>query len=119
MDLVAIVEDDAAMRRSLDRLLQAHGYATSGFASAEAFLKSGAADTAIGLVLDIHLPGMSGIELRRHLLEAGSKMPVVFMTAFDDEATHAEAVAVGCIDYLKKPFDTSRLTDALERGRST
>ena len=105
------------MRRSLDRLLQAHGYATSGFASAEGFLQSGIAESAIGLVLDVHLPGMSGIELRRHLLAAGSKVPVVFMTAFDDEATRAEAIALGCVDYLEKPFETSRLTDALKRGR--
>jgi len=117
MDLVVIVEDDAAMRRSLDRLLRAYGFATSGFASAEGFLQSGLGDSAMGLVLDVHLPGMSGIELRRKLLAAGSKVPVVFMTAFDDDATRAEAIAAGCVDYLKKPFETSRLTDALERGR--
>jgi FixJ family two-component response regulator len=117
MHLVAIVDDDAAMRRSLERLLQAHGYATGGFASAEGFLESGLADSAIGLVLDIHLPGMSGIELRRELLAAGKKVQVVFMTAFDDDATRAEALALGCLDYLEKPFETRRLTDALERGR--
>jgi FixJ family two-component response regulator len=117
MDLVAIVDDDAAMRRSLDRLLRAYGYATSGFASAEEFLESGIEDSAAGLLLDIHLPGMSGIGLRRQLLAAGSKVPVVFMTAFDDEATRAEALALGCVDYLEKPFETSRLTDALERWK--
>ena len=118
MDLIAIVDDDAATRRSLERLLQAHGYATSGFASAEGFIQSGIADSAVGVVLDIHLPGMSGIELRRHLLAAGTKVPVVFVTAFDDDATRAEALAVGCVDYLKKPFETSQLTDALERGKN-
>jgi len=107
------------MRKSLGRLLQALGYATNGFASAEAFLQSGIADSAIGLVLDVHLPGMSGIELRRHLLAVGSNLPVVFMTAFDDEATRAEALAVGCVDYLQKPFETSRLTDALQRRKES
>jgi len=119
MDLVAIVDDDAAMRKSLERLLQAHDYATSGFASAEEFLQSGIADSAIGTVLDIHLPGMSGIELRRHLLAAGSRVPVVFITAFDDTATRAEALAVGCIEYLEKPFETNRLIEALERGKKS
>lgn len=117
MDLVAIVEDDAAMRKSLERLLQVHDYATSAFASAEEFLHSGIADSVMGAILDIHLPGMSGIELRRQLLKEGCKVPVVFITAFDDAATRAEAIAAGCIDYLDKPFDSSRLTEALERAK--
>ena len=115
--LVAIVEDDAAMRKSLERLLRASGYTTTAFASAEEFLQSAIVGSAIGLVLDIHLGGMSGIELRRHLSAAGSAIPVVFITAFDDNATRAEAVAVGCVDYLQKPFEASRLTNALERGK--
>ena len=115
--LVAIVEDDAAMRKSLERLLRASGYTTTAFASAEEFLQSAIVGSAIGLVLDIHLGGMSGIELRRHLSDAGSAIPVVFITAFDDSATRAEAIAVGCVDYLQKPFEASRLTSALERGK--
>ena len=115
--LVAIVEDDAATRESLVRLLRASGYATTAFASAEEFLQSADVVSAVGLVLDIHLGGMSGIELRRHLLAARSTIPVVFITARDDAATRAEALAVGCVDYLQKPFESSRLIAALERGR--
>ena len=74
------------------------------------------ADHAIGLVLDIHLGGMSGLELRRRLLAAGATIPVVFITAFDDEATRKEACALGYVDYLQKPFEASRLIGALERG---
>jgi len=114
--LVAIVEDDAPMRRSLERLLRASNFSTIGFASAEAFLESGIADRALGLVLDIHLEGMSGIELCRRLSAAGSKLPVVFITAFDDEATRAEALAVGGVDCLHKPFEAHQLTEALLRG---
>jgi FixJ family two-component response regulator len=114
--LVAIVEDDAPMRKSIERLLRASGWSTAAFASAEDFLLSGLADQAVGLVLDIHLPGLSGIELRRRLAAAGSTLPVVFITAFDDEATRAEALAVGCVDCLQKPFEASRLTEALQRG---
>jgi len=115
---VAIVDDDASMRTSIERLLQAKGYATIAFASAEELLRSGAADGAIGLVLDIHLEGMSGIELRRRLAAAGSTTPVVFITAHDDEKTHDEALAAGCVAYLRKPFDAGQLIAALESGRS-
>jgi FixJ family two-component response regulator len=114
---VAIVEDDAAMRKSLERLLKASGFETVAFATAEEFLGSTAVDRAIGLVLDIHLPGMSGIELRRHLSAAKPTLPVVFITAYDDEATQREALAAGCVDFLRKPFDARRLTEALKRGR--
>ena len=118
-DMVAIVDDDAAMRKSIERLLRASGYSTTAFACAEDFLRSTIVDSAVGLVLDIHLGGMSGIELRRRLLDAGSKIPVVFITAYDDDATRAAALAVGCVDYLQKPFDGDRLSAALERGRKS
>ena len=114
--LVAVVDDDAAMRTSVERLLRASGYTTNAFASAEEFLKSGIVGRAIGLVLDIHLGGMSGLELRRRLRDAGATIPVVFITAFDDEATRREADALGYVDYLQKPFEASRLIGALERG---
>lgn len=114
--VVAVVEDDAAMRKSIERLLHAYDFETIAYASAEEFLGCPLADSAAGLVLDIHLPGMSGIELRRRLLAAGSKQPVVFITAHDDQATHAEALAAGCVAFLQKPFDPSRLAEALQRA---
>lgn len=119
LGVVAIVEDDSAMRRSVERLLQAHGYATVSFASAEEFLVGDAPGRAIGLVLDIHLPGMSGIELRRHLSVTNPTIPVVFVTAFDDHTTRADALAAGCVEYLQKPFDAHRLIEALERSRQS
>ena len=69
-----------------------------------ALLDSGSAHTATCLLLDIHLGGTSGIELQRRLAAAGSKCPVIFMTANDDEATRNKAVDAGCIAYLRKPF---------------
>ena len=106
------------MRKSLERLLRAKGYGTASFASAEDFLQ-GASEGALALVLDIHLPGMSGIELRRHLLAARPRLPVIFITAFDDEGLRVEALASGCIAYLIKPFDTHHLIEALERCRNS
>lgn len=116
--LVAIVEDDPAMRKSIERLLQANGYATISFESAEEFLRASITERAIGVILDIHLDGMSGIDLRRHLAAGKSAIPVVFITARDDEATRKEALAAGCVDYLRKPFEATRLIEAIERGRS-
>ena len=104
------------MRRSLERLLRASGYPTAAFSSAEAFLASATVGEAAVIVLDVHLGGMSGIDLRRRLSAAGLPAPVVFITAFDDDATRAEAIAAGCIDYLLKPFDANRLAAALERA---
>jgi len=75
------------------------------FASAEAFLQAGAADTAGCLVLDINLPGLSGFQLQRQLMASGRKSPVIFITAHDDEVTRAEAGRIGSVAYFRKPFD--------------
>jgi len=100
--VVAVVDDDSSMRVGLERLLQARGFGTDVFPSAETFLAaSSAADC---LLLDIHLGGMGGFELRRRLSSAGSRLPVIFMTAFDDEVTRREAASLGCVAYLRKPF---------------
>jgi FixJ family two-component response regulator len=113
--VVAIVDDDPAMRSSIERLLQASGYGTASFACAEAFLESSVGDAAIGLVLDVEFEGMSGLELLRRLRSSRSTLPVVVITGGDHPATRAEAVALGCVDYLHKPFDAGSLTRALER----
>jgi FixJ family two-component response regulator len=117
--LVAIVEDDPAMRKSIDRLLRAHGYGTVAFPSAEEFLVSDTAERARVLVLDNHLPGMSGIELCRRLQEARSGLPVVLVTAYEDEGARTDALAAGCTDYLQKPFEAERLIEAIQRSTAT
>jgi FixJ family two-component response regulator len=108
---VAVVDDDTSMRVGLERLLQAHGFATEVFSSAEAFLGAGSVPDC--LLLDIHLGGMGGFELCRRLSSCGSKLPVIFMTAFDDEGTRREAASVGCAGYLCKPFVGRLLLDAI------
>jgi FixJ family two-component response regulator len=109
--IVAVVDDDSSMRVGLERLLQAHGFATEVFSSAEAFLGAGSVPDC--LVLDIHLGGMSGFELHRQLSSSGSKVPVIFMTAFDDDTTRREAADIGCVAYLRKPFAGKLLFDAI------
>ncbi len=114
---MAIVDNDLSMLMGLDRLLQAHGFVTQAHASAEDFLVAPDAAEADCLILDIHLDGISGLELRRRLLDCGSTLPVIFMTALDDEQTRNEAKAAGCIAYLTKPFASQLLFDAI--GKAT
>ena len=102
--IVAVVDDDPSMLRAVGDLLDAHGFATKVFASAEEFLDRGAATQVDCLILDIHLCGMSGIELRLQLKASGSTLPVIFMTAIDDDAMCTEALKAGCVACLRKPF---------------
>jgi FixJ family two-component response regulator len=114
--IIAVVDDDASMLKSIERLLGAYGYATKAFPSAEAFLDLNAAADADCLLVDIHLGGMSGIELRHHLTASGCKLPVIFMTAFDDEATRTQAQNAGCVAFLHKPFVANLLIGAIEKS---
>jgi FixJ family two-component response regulator len=114
--MIAVVDDDASMLKGIERLLRAYGFATKVFASAEAFLDFDAAADVDCLLVDIHLGGMSGIELRRHLTASGRELPVIFMTAFDDEATRAQAQSAGCIAFLHKPFVANLLLGAIDRA---
>jgi FixJ family two-component response regulator len=111
--VVIVVDDDAGLLKSVARLLAHSGIESRTFASAEALLESDPARTASCLLLDIRLGGISGIELQRRLAASGSKCPVIFMTANDDEATRNEAVDAGCIAYLRKPFARNVLLDAI------
>ena len=110
---VAIVEDDPSLRRSVRRLLNAHGFAVEDFPSAETFLGGDPDSRVACVVLDIHLPGMSGLELRRRLTAVGSPLPVIFITAIDDDAVKIAAVQLGCVAFLRKPFPAELLIDAV------
>ena len=110
---IAVVDDDPAVRKALARLLRGAGFGVVTFPSAEDFLALGEDDRPDCLVLDISLRGMSGLELRARLAEAGDRTPVVFVTAHDDVLTQKglrEAPGVPC---LRKPFDESLLFEAL------
>ena len=109
------MEDDASMSQAIERVLQAGGFTAVLFASAEAALEADAA-AADGLVLDIHLPGMSGFELYRRLA-ADRALPVIFITALDEPAVREEAKGLGGVGgYLPKPFSGRDLLDALTRA---
>jgi len=114
--IVAIVENDPNMLRATRDLLDAHGFATVVFASAEEFLRRGIAKRVDCLLLDINLGGMSGIDLRRQLRASGSPLPIIFMTALEDAATERRALETGCVAFLRKPFPQGALMDAIRRA---
>jgi len=113
---VILVEDDASMIQALQRLLRAAGFQALPFSSAEALLQSGAAAGAACFVLDIHLPGLSGFELRQRLLEIGVARPVIFITAHDEPSTRETADRSGAVACLIKPFPAQRLLAAIRQA---
>ena len=117
--VVAVVEDDPGMLKSIERLLKAYKFQTATYASAEAFIDGLAAGKPALLVIDIHLGGMSGIELRRRLTASGSRLPVIFISAADEESVREEALAAGCVAYLRKPFLAHLLIGAINKAVQT
>jgi len=100
---IAIVEDDASLRRALERLLCASGFEAHTFASAEEFLGSAAPQSHACLILDIRLPGMSGFELFDHLTASGHPRPAIFITAQDEDRVRQQASRIPNSVYLRKP----------------
>jgi len=113
---IVVVEDDASMMQAIQRLLQAVGFRSLTFSSAEALLQSGAAAGAACFVFDIHLPGISGLELSRRLVEGGTRVPVIFITAHDEAATREAAERSGAVAFLLKPFPGRSLLAAISQA---
>ena len=111
--LMAIVDDDDALRNSLDNLLRSVGFRVQGFASAEAFLQAPHAPETACLLLDVRLPGMNGLELQRQLVAAHWGMPIIFVTAYADEDVRARALAAGAVAVLSKPCREADLLQAI------
>jgi FixJ family two-component response regulator len=113
---IVIVEDDRSMRNAMHRLLRAAGYASVGFASAEALLETGTVEDAGCLILDVGLPGLSGPELRARLVAAGAATSVVFITGRTESRPEDAARRNNAVAYLLKPFDAQQLLDAVARA---
>ena len=110
---VFIVDDDNSVRRSLNRLLKAAGLKVKSFDSAQKFLDSYQDGEAACLVLDVRMPKMSGLDLQKRLIESGSKVPIIFMTAHEDSESRDQAINAGAIAFLRKPFDEQLLLEAI------
>jgi FixJ family two-component response regulator len=114
--LIAVVDDDAGVRQSLERLLNLVGYTVRTFANAPEFLDSIVKDTAHCVVIDVNLGVSSGLDLADHPLVAGGKIPVIFISGAVEDRVRSRATAAGCIALLSKPFKPVELLDAIFRA---
>jgi FixJ family two-component response regulator len=115
-ELVAIVDDDASVRRSLDRLIRAFGYRTQVFGSADEFLASSAPDGAACVFLDVRMPGTDGLTVQRRLAGRGTRIPVVFITALATGEEERRARSAGAVGFLRKPVGEATLRHALDKA---
>jgi len=114
--MVFVVDDDAAMRRSLQSLIRSVGLRVEVFASAQDFLRCTPPNVPGCLVLDVRLPGLSGLDLQRRMAEANLDIPIVFITAHGDIPMTVRAIKDGAVEFLTKPFRDQELLDAIQLG---
>ena len=113
--LVTIVDDDESVRESLPDLLRRLGYAVDAFSGAQQFLSDGQIDETWCLILDIAMPGMTGPQLQAELIRLGKRIPIIFISAYDDERLHMLLKERGAVACLLKPFSEVALVEALGR----
>src|SRR3984893_5127542 len=111
--LVSVVEDDPSFRDSMRRLMRSLGYHVEAYSSAADFLASPRLIKTACLIADVHMPGMTGVELYRHLIEAGHAIPTILVTAYPNEDVRSRALMDGELCYLRKPVDENNLIRCL------
>jgi len=114
--LVAVVDDDESVRESLPDLLNELGFATRAFSSAEDFLASCNLDQTECLILDVAMPGMTGLDLQQQLNDRERRIPIIFITAQKDGAVRDRALEQGAVSFLFKPFSDTALLEALSKA---
>ena len=117
--IVYIVDDDDSVRRAIRRLIRSAGMEAETFASGDDFLTSEYRDQNACMVADDRMPGMSGLELQRKLIERGLKLPVIFITGYDSAVTRNQARKLGAFGYFRKPVDDQALLDAIRWALSS
>ena len=113
---IAIVDDDESVRKALKRLLRAANLDADAFASGREFLDSLAAQLPDCIVLDLHMPGMNGLDIQQQLARGGRQMPIVVITGHDEPLARAQCLSAGAAAYLRKPIDDEALLDAIHRA---
>jgi FixJ family two-component response regulator len=114
--MISIVDDDKSMRDATVGLVRSLGCRTAAFDSAEGFIASGRLNDTACLITDVQMPGLSGLELQDHLIAHGRALPVIFMTALEEEAVRVRALRAGAVGFFRKPFDADKLVECLDRA---
>jgi FixJ family two-component response regulator len=113
---VFIIDDDPLYRRSSERLVRSVGFSAQSFESARDFLSSRRPNVPSCLILDVRLPGLSGLDLQRELVEAGVHIPIIFVTGHGDIPMSVQAMKAGAVEFLTKPFRDQALLDAIRQA---
>ncbi len=112
-NLISVIDDDESICRTTALLIESFGFRAAAFESAEIFLSSGQLRNTSCLVLDVQMPGMNGLQLQSHLAAEGCGIPIIFITAYDDEEFHRQAMQAGAVALLSKPFSDEQLLQAI------
>jgi FixJ family two-component response regulator len=116
LPIIHIIDDDASLRTALSRLLLASGYRVASYESAAKFLEQPCEPEAGCILLDINMPGLSGVQLQEHLVKEHCELPIIFLTGHGDIATSVRAIKAGAEDFLPKPVEKSDLINAIQRA---
>ncbi len=114
--MIAIVDDDDVVREAMKSLVRSLGYNVSTFGSAEEFLNSEQISRTSCPITDLHMPGLSGLDLQNRLIATGHRFPIIFITGYPDENVRVRAMKAGAIGFLSKPFNNDDLLSYLERA---
>jgi FixJ family two-component response regulator len=115
-NLISLVDDDESVRRTTTLLIESFGFHSAAFDSADSFLKSDQLHKTACLIVDVQMPGMNGLELQSHLATAGYKIPIIFVTAYDNKESRKQALHAGAIAFLGKSFSDKLLLQAIREA---
>lgn len=113
-DLISVVDDDESVRRTTTLLIESFGFRAATFESAETFLKSGHLHDTSCLIVDVQMPGMNGLQLQSHLAAAGCGIPIIFITAYENNDSRRRAMQAGAAGFLGKPFSDEQLLQTID-----
>lgn len=112
-NLISVVDDDESVRRTTTLLIESFGFRAAAFESAETFLSSGHLHDTSCLIVDVQMPGMSGLQLQSHLAAAGCGIPIIFITAYESKESRHRAMQAGAAAFLGKPFGDEQLLQTI------
>jgi FixJ family two-component response regulator len=112
-NLISIVDDDESVRRTTTLLIRSFGFQAEAFESAQKFLSSGCLNDSCCLIVDVQMPEMNGLELQSELAAAGSRIPIIFITGYEDKKSRQRAMQAGAVAFLAKPFSDEQLLQTI------